>query len=257
MDLHHKVILITGASSGIGKAVALALSPLHNRIVITARRKGLLKAVAQEIAANGSEVLAVSGDALHEGQAEKIVHDAVSRFGCIDMALLNVGAGPPLNTANASAGEIKQNMRVNYDSMINFFAPVVRQMKKQDTAGIIAHTNSLAGFLGLPMQGHYSAAKAACRIFLNTARIELKPYHIKVLMLCPGFVDTEKNRKDGIPKPFSMSEDQAARHILKALEREIQEYLFPVSLKIGIILERLLPQWIVNRILLKTVPGKY
>ena len=206
MNLYQKVVLITGASSGIGKAVALALSTRQNRIVITARREELLEDVAKEVRANGSDALAISGDALNEEQAEKIVHETVSQFGRIDAALLNVGAGPPLNTAKAYPGEIKQNMRVNYDSMINFFSPVVRQMKKPDMGGIIANTNSLAGFLGLPMQGQYSAAKAACRIFLDTARIELKPYNIKVLTICPGFVNTDKNKRDGIPKPFSVNQ---------------------------------------------------
>ena len=93
-------------------------------------------------------------------------------------------------------------------------------MKTQDTGGIIANTNSLAGFLGIPMQGQYSAAKAACRIFLDTARIELEPFNIRVLTICPGFVNTEKNKEDGIPKPFSMGEEDAAQHILKALKLE-------------------------------------
>ena len=149
-------------------------------------------------------------------------------------------------------------MRVNFDSMINFFSPLVRQMKKMDMGGVIANTNCLAGFLGLPMQGQYSAAKAACRIFLDTARIELKPYSIAVLTICPGFVViTDKNKKNGIPKPFLMTEGQAARHIVKALESEIQEYLFPTSLKMGIMLGRLLPRCIVNRILLKMIPSEY
>ncbi len=91
----------------------------------------------------------------------------------------------------------------------------------------------------------------------STARIELKPYKINILTICPGFVNTDKNKRDGIPKPFSMSEEQAAQHILKALELEIQEYLFPISLKIGIMLERLLPQFIVNKVLSKVIPSEY
>ncbi len=257
MKLNQKVIFITGASSGIGKAVALALSKHQNRIVITARREKLLEEVAKDIRANGSEALAVSGDALDEALAGKIINETVNRFGRIDIALLNIGAGPPLNTAKAEPDEIKQNMRINYDSMINFFSPLVKQMKKQNAGGVIANTNSLAGFLGLPMQGQYSAAKAACRIFLDTARIELKPYSIRILTICPGFVNTEKNKTDGIPKPFSISEVQAAQHILKALESEIPEYLFPTSLKIGILLARLLPQFIVSKILSKVVPSEY
>lgn len=257
MPLPHKIILITGASSGIGKATAIALSHLQTRLIITARREALLNRVAQQITENGSEVLALPGDALDEAHAENLVQEAVARFGRIDIALLNVGSGPPLNTAKAAPEEIKQNMRVNYDSMINFFCPLVRQMKTQESGGVIAHTNSLAGFFGVPMQGQYSAAKAACRIFLDTARFELRPDNIRVLTICPGFVVTEKNKSDGLPKPFAISEEAAAQHMLKALDREIQEYLFPTSLKIGILLQRILPQWATDKILAKIIPEEY
>jgi short-subunit dehydrogenase len=257
MELKQKVILVTGASSGIGKAVVLALSKQHNHLVITARRQKLLTEVADKIEKNGSDVLTIPGDALDEESASRIINQAVTRFGRIDIALLNIGAGPPLNTANASPGEIKQNMRVNYDTMINFFSPLVQQMKTQPEGGVIANTNSLAGFLGLPMQGQYSAAKAACRILLDTARIELKKFKIRILTICPGFVITEKNKRDGIPKPFSMTEEIAAEHILKALRLEIKEYLFPVSLKIGILMNRYLPRFITERILDRFLPSDY
>ena len=249
MDLEQKVILITGASSGIGKAVALALSHGHNRIVITARRKELLSEVAETIQKNGSEALAISGDALDEQQAASIVQQAAQRFGRIDIALLNIGAGPSLNIATAFPNDIKQNMRVNYDTMIDFFCPLVQQMKTQDSGGIIANTNSLAGFLGLPTQGQYSAAKAACRIFLDTARIELKQFNIRVLTICPGFVVTERNKQGGIPGSLTMSLDEAARHILKALKSESKEYLFPTRLKMAIMLPRFLPRFLTERIL--------
>jgi short-subunit dehydrogenase len=249
MDLKDKVILISGASSGIGKATALALSHRHNRIVITARRKELLSGVADTLQKNGSEALAIAGDALDEEQAAGIVEQAVKRFGRIDIALLNIGAGPSLSIARASPGDIKRNMRVNYDTMINFFCPLVQQMKAQDSGGIIANTNSLAGFLGLPMQGQYSASKAACRIFLDTARIELKQFNIRVLTICPGFVVTERNKQPGIPASLTMSMDEAAKHILKALKSESKEYLFPARLKLATMLPRFLPRFATEKIL--------
>jgi short-subunit dehydrogenase len=249
MDLNDKVILITGASSGIGKAVALALSHGHNRIVIMARRKELLSEVAATIQKNGSEAMAIDGDALDAEQAADIVQQAVLRFGRIDIALLNIGAGPSLSIAQASPGDISQNMRVNYDTMINFFCPLVQQMKSQDAGGVIANTNSLAGFLGLPLQGQYSAAKAACRIFLDTARIELKQFNIRVLTICPGFVVTERNKQPGIPSSLTMSMDEAARHILRALKSESKEYLFPTRLKMAVMLPRFLPRFATERIL--------
>jgi short-subunit dehydrogenase len=225
--------------------------------VITARREALLAGVAEQIRANGSQALAIAGDALDEAQADQIVREGAARFGGIDLALLNVGSGPPLNTAKACPEEIKHNMRVNYDSMINFFCPLVRQMKTQAGGGVIAHTNSLAGFWGVPMQGQYSAAKAACRIFLDTARYELKPYQIRVQTLCPGFVVTEKNKEDGLPKPFSISEEAAAEHILNALRREAPEYLFPTSLKIVTRLQGVLPGFIIEKALSRILPEEY
>jgi len=253
MDLEQKVFLITGASSGIGKAVALALSHKHNRIVIIARRKELLADAANEIRKNGSEALAIDVDALDEALAAKAVQEAVSQFGRIDVALLNIGIGPFLNIATACPEDIKKNMRVNYETMINFFCPLVQQMKTQESGGIIANTNSLAGFIGLPTQGQYSAAKSACRIFLDTARVELKQFNIRVLTLCPGFVVTERNKHKGLPKSLTMSMDEAAQHILHALESETREYLFPASLKAAIIIGRSLPRFLKDRILSRMV----
>ncbi|MBN1691554.1 MAG: SDR family oxidoreductase [Dehalococcoidia bacterium] len=249
MELKDRVILITGASSGIGKAVALALSHGHNRIAIFARRQELLLNVAESIRKNGSEALSIVGDALDEKQAADAVHEAAQRFGRIDMALLNIGIGPSLDIARAVPDDIKQNMRINYDTMINFFCPLVQQLKKQESGGIIANTNSLAGFLGLPSQGHYSASKAACRMFLDTARIELKQYNIRVLTICPGFVVTERNKHQGIPHSLTMTLDEAARHILNALKSERKEYLFPNHLKTAVMLPKFLPRSATERLL--------
>jgi len=249
MNLSDKTILITGASSGIGKAVALALSHKHNRIAITARRRELLMELAETIQSNGSEALPIVGDALDEKHAADAVLEVVKRFGRIDIALLNIGMGPSLDISMAAPEDIKQNMRINYDTMINFFCPLVQQMKTQESGGVIANTNSLAGFLGLPTQGQYSAAKAACRIFLDTARIELKQYNIRILTICPGFVVTERNKHQKLPHSLTMTTDEAARHILNALRSERKEYLFPNNLKTAVMLPRFLPRSATDRIL--------
>lgn len=256
MKLIKKTVLITGASSGIGRQVAEQLSLRENNIVIIARRQALLDEVKRNVEGNGSRCLAIASDALDEASAEQAIAAAIRHFGPIDVALFNIGDGPSFNMATASAAAIKQNMQINYDSMVNFLVPVIQHMK-QEEAGIIAHTNSLAGFLGLPMQGPYSAAKAAGRILLDSCRIELATYNIRVVSLYPGFVATERVADDGIPAPFEISEGKAARHMIKGIEKETSDYLFPMSLKSLITLARILPKSLVGRILSKAIPASY
>ncbi len=256
MKLNDKTILITGASSGIGRAVAEQLGAQGNNVIITARRQGMLDDVATSVKNKGGSCLAIATDALDEKGAELVVKAAVERFGDIDVALFNIGDGPSFNMATTTAEDVKRNMQVNYDSMVNYLVPVIQQMKQQQH-GIIAHTNSLAGFLGLPMQGPYSAAKAAGRILLDSCRIELDVFNIKVVSLYPGFVATERVADDGIPAPFEISEEKAAQHMIKGIASEKSDYLFPQSLKMLIRLARVLPKSLLGGILKRTIPESY
>jgi len=128
---------------------------------------------------------------------------------------------------------------------------------KQQGHGLIAHTNALAGFLGLPMQGPYSAAKAAGRILMDSCRIELKPFGLKFVSIYPGFVATERVQGDGIPSPFEISEVDAAKHVVRALEKEKADYLFPLMTANLIRLARILPKSLTNKLLAKSVPADY
>lgn len=256
MKLSNKTILITGASSGIGRKTAELLSHENNQIVITARRIELLNDLAATIKSNGSKSLVFACNALDEDSAEDCVQKAVEAFGSIDVALFNIGDGPAFNMAEATAKAVKFNMQVNYDSMVNFLVPVIQHMKTQQN-GTIAHTNSLAGFLGLPMQGPYSAAKAAGRILLDSCRIELEQFNIKVVSLYPGFVATDRIKNDGIPHPFEISEERAALEIIKGIEKGKPDHLFPSSLKYLIKLANLLPKAALTQILRKSIPKDY
>ena len=252
----NKTILIAGASSGIGRQVALLLSQHNNRLIVSARRQQALETLTEEIIANGSQALAVPCDALSSEQALNCVKQSADAFGTIDIALLNIGDGPAFNMSKASVEEINHNTQLNYGTQVNFLVPLIAQMKQQGH-GLIAHTNSLAGFLGLPMQGPYSASKAAGRILMDSCRIELKPFGLKFVSIYPGFVATERVSADGIPSPFEISEIDAAKHVVRALEKEKADYLFPFMTANLIRLARILPKSLTNKLLSKAVPADY
>lgn len=92
-----------------------------------------------------------------EPHATEVVQSVIETYGHIDIDILNVGIGPPTNTLTASAGTIKFSMRANYDILINFYCSLMRQMLQQTTPCMIAHVNSQASYVGIPMQGDYTA----------------------------------------------------------------------------------------------------
>jgi short-subunit dehydrogenase len=256
MKLEDKTILIVGASSGIGRTTAVILADRNNRLVVCARRRDLLETLQSDIEARGSRCLFVETDALDQSSAESVIDASVEKFGDIDVALLNVGEGPSFNMNRCSVDEVWENMALNYLTMVNYLIPLIRQMKKQGH-GLIAHTNSLAGFLGLPMQGPYSAAKAAARTLMDACRLELRDRNIKFVSLHPGFVATERVADDGIPAPFEISEAAAAKHIIKGIEREKSDHLFPFVMKLLIRLAEMLPKSVTGYLLLKATPDEY
>jgi short-subunit dehydrogenase len=253
--IHNKTILIAGASSGIGRQVALLLSHHNNRIIITARRRAELERLSHEITDNGSQALVVVCDALLPKEAENCIQQSIAQFSSIDIALLNIGDGPAFNMSNTTVAAIQKNTQLNYGTQVNFLVPLIAHMKQQGF-GLIAHTNSLAGFLGLPMQA-YSAAKAAGRILMDTCRIELKPFGLKFVSVYPGFVATDRVQQDGIPSPFEINEAAAAKHIIYAIEKEKSDYAFPFMTASLVKLARVLPKALTARILVKLIPQDY
>ena len=184
------------------------------------------------------------------GAAAGVVARAVAEFGAVDVALLNVGQGPDMAMAEVDVAEVARVMSVNYDVTVNYLVPLIAQLRRQG-GGLIAQTNSLAGLMGIPRQGPYSAAKAAVRILIDAARVELAPEGVRFTSLYPGFVATARVSADGLPKPFQISEKQAARHVVRALRREPADASFPWTTSALVRLLRALPARVSGRLLRK------
>jgi NAD(P)-dependent dehydrogenase (short-subunit alcohol dehydrogenase family) len=253
MDFGNKVVLIVGASSGKGRRLAQRLAA-EGAFVVTARRKDLLDALVDEMAHRGDLGLALAADAQDPYAAEQVVNEDVRCFGRIDLVLLNASGAPALDMRTMGAREVLACMRANYDVAVNVLFPVLHQMVRQG-GGLVAQTNSLAGWLGVPLQGPYSAAKGALRLLIDTCRIEFGPLGVRFVSIYPGFVATEATANDGMPAPLALSEAQAVEHMVRALRREPLDHLFPFSMCWLVRLALLLPKRWTTRILRNELPA--
>jgi NAD(P)-dependent dehydrogenase (short-subunit alcohol dehydrogenase family) len=253
MNFSNKVILIAGASSGMGRALALRLANEGAHLIVTARRKERLESLACDIAQRGGQCLPLAADAQDPDAAAQVVTAGIAQFGRIDLAVLNTGGAPALDMRQMSAREVTATMRSNYDTVVNYLFPILAQMVKQK-GGVVAHTNSLAGFLGVPLQGPYCAAKGALRLLFDTCRLEFAPMGIRFISICPGFVATEATASDGMPAPLEISEAQAVDYILFVLRKQRSDYLFPWRLRWLVRLAGVLPKSLTNLILHFEVP---
>ena len=254
MTFDNKVALVVGASSGIGRALALRLADEGASVVVTARRLEKLEALAAEIVQRGGTCLAIAADAQDPVAAEQLVQRCVQHHGRIDLVVLNAGGAPALDMRTMDAQQVTGYMRSNYDVAVNYLFPVLHHMVRQG-GGVVAQTNSLAGFLGIPLQGPYSAAKGALRLLIDTCRIEYGPYGVKFVSVYPGFVATQATANDGMPAPLEISEARAVDHVMYALQRERHDYLFPFPMRWLVRLALVLPKRLVNRILCSDVPA--
>ena len=188
--LEGKVVLITGASSGIGRASALALADEGANLILSARRKGRLEEIGAKVEKAGGKVVSIVGDATQEGTAKKCVHAAVRTFGALDILINNVGVGNYKNLIDTSAAEYDEMMDTNFRSTFLFTRHTVPVMIKQGS-GTILMISSMAGVYGFAGEAVYSATKFAQVGFAQSLDKELQPKGIRVGVICPGGVKTE------------------------------------------------------------------
>ncbi|MBL8515111.1 MAG: SDR family oxidoreductase [Betaproteobacteria bacterium] len=189
MSLRNQVVLITGASTGIGEALAIALAKGGAKIVLTARRLPELHRVEAAIRAGGGQALAVACDVTRREDNARAVNEAVAYFGALEAIVLNAGATMWARFEDIEDPTLLERlMQVNYMGAVYGVHAALPHLKR--SRGRIVGIASLTALTGVPTRSGYAASKHAMRGFFDSLRIELKPTGVSVTMIYPGFVAT-------------------------------------------------------------------
>lgn len=189
--LHGKIAIITGSSSGIGKAIALRFCQEGAAVVVAARRMPLCEQTVHQIQQNGGEAVAIQTDVTDERQIERLITDTVNRYGRIDILVNNAGIGGGSRVADTSTHAFDQVMNVNLRGTFFCCRAGFLQMKQQEGGGVIINMSSVAGLQAWAGTGTYSASKHGIMALTKSLADEGRPYHIKVSAICPGGVADE------------------------------------------------------------------
>jgi short-subunit dehydrogenase len=242
------VAIITGASTGIGHALAHELAARGYDLALLARRAELLDGLASELRARGRRAIAIACDVTDAVAVREAVQRTRTELGAIDLAIANAGVSIPTHATKFKLDDAEQTIRVNVLGLMYLYDAVIPAMVEQGS-GRFAGVASIAGLRGLPTSGPYSASKAAVQAFLEAARIELKPYNVGVTIVNPGFVATPMTRKNSFRMPFLMQPDAAAAVIARGLARGARVVEFPLPMSLLMRLVRYLPDALYERIM--------
>lgn len=237
-------IFITGASTGIGAALARRYASQENILGLAARREDLLQALAASIPATCSIHLVDVADALAVSRAAQAF---VERHGAPDVVIAN--AGISVGTRGDEIGDIaklERVMAVNVTGMAATLAAFAPAMTQAGT-GTLCGISSVAGFRGLPGAGAYSASKAAAISLLESLRVELVGTGVSVVTVCPGYIDTPMTQANRYAMPFLMSADEFARRCVRAIEHKRRMAVIPWQMGIVGSVMRALPAWLYDR----------
>ncbi len=241
-------VLLTGASSGIGAALAVEMARRGHDLGLIARRAELLDDVAAQVRALGRRAAIAPADVTDREAMERAIAALVAELGPVDVAIANAGGGGDTPAARLDAERVSAMFRLNVDGVVHTFAPVLPDMVARGAGQIVAIA-SLAGLIGLPRTSAYSATKAAVQRLMQGFSVELRPKGVAVTLVNPGFVRTPLTDKNKFPMPFLWEADRAARVIADGIERRRRRVEFPWQLSWTIRLVRLLPAAIVESML--------
>lgn len=248
--LKDKVVIITGASSGIGLAAARAFAHKGAKIVMAARRLDKLLEIDKELS-SVTEILSVKTDVSSESDCKNLIEQAIARFGRADILVNNAGISMRAMFKDLDLSVIKRLMDVNFWGTVYCTKYALPHILK--THGSIVGVISIAGFKGLPARTGYSSSKFAIYGFLDTLRVEHLKDDLHVMIFAPGFTASnireealvsDGSRQGETPRDEAsmMTADECARHLIKGIEkRKAQIVLTPVG-KLTVLLNKFFPR---------------
>lgn len=239
MDFKGKVILITGATGGMGEALARQLSEEGCKLALFARREDRLKKISEEITTEKTECIYKKCDVKNKNDAEEAVGFTQKKYGRIDIAILNAGVLIPNPIETMDSKIIVNSMEINFFGTVYFLENLFPVMKSQETATIVA-TSTLPDRRGLAGWGAYGASKAAISWLMESLRAEAKQkYNINIITIKPGSVQTPMI--EGYYRKGALSPEDAAKIILRDIKKGKKVIQFPISQVLATRLQDLFP----------------
>lgn len=225
------VVLITGASTGIGNALAREYARRGWSVGLVARRAELLDALASDLRAAGAQAHWHAADVTDPEAIRAAAVGIAAALGPIDLLVANAGAGHPTRAHLVPIDTWMQVLRLNVDGAIYSAGAVLPDMVARGS-GHVAVVSSVAGFRGLPGSAAYSASKAAVTTFFESLRVDLRRSGVAVTTIHPGFVATPLTARNRFPMPFVMPAERAARIIADGLDRRRADITFPWQMRL-------------------------
>lgn len=248
MFWQEKVVFLTGASSGIGEALAVAMAARGARLGLLARRAELLREIAAKCEKHGVKTLCFAADVIDEAAVREAAEAMRAEFGRIDILVANAGiGGNNAETRDLAPAAVKKVIDVNLLGAVNAVAAVLPEMLDRGEGQLVA-VSSLAGFRGLPKSAAYSASKAGMTAFFESVRLDVQRRGVFVTIIQPGFIKTPLTAGRHNKMPFLMELDASVPLFLRAIERRKKFAAFPWQLATIVRAGRLFPAWLYDRI---------
>ena len=252
MRLQDRTVIVTGASSGIGRQTAIAFAHAGANLVLASRNEAALNDVAAEIAPFVRRVSVIPTDVTQQAAVEEMVEQAASELGSIDILVNNAGVGLNALLAEGSMTNIRRLFEVNVFGALHCIQAVVPYMKRQRNGQII-NVSSVAGKIATPRNGAYAATKFALTAISDALRLELADYGIAVTTVFPGITDTSFGenvlREVDVPPVPGIVRGVSARRVANAIVRaarwENREVYITVTDRMAVGLKNVSP-WVVD-----------